>query len=157
MNNQDLVLKVLFEQGKNDALDLRGRAADMDGTAIIAEEDKIPKFDPTKDYTEWAAGAPVYDLIDGEKQVFTLLIPHNAASYPDVRPNNNATLWSIKHTKDSSKAKPFMAPNGVSGLYMIDEVCTDPNASDKNAVYCSLVDNNAYAPSEYAANWIIVE
>lgn len=157
MKSQKLILNVIYEQGRADALNLRNRAANMDGTAIIAEEEKIPMFDPMKDYTEWAIGAPVYDLIDGEKQIFTLLIPHNALSYPDVRPNNNPTLWSITHTKDTSRAKPYLAPNGVSGMYMMDEVCTDPNAEDKTVVYRSIVDNNAYAPSEYVDNWVIVE
>lgn len=48
-------------QGKADALDLRGRAAGMDGTGIIAEERKAPAFDGTKDYTGWPVGAPVTD------------------------------------------------------------------------------------------------
>lgn len=157
MKNQDLILNVIYAQGKADALSLRNRAANMDGTGIIAEEEKIPMFDPEKDYTEWTIGAPVYDIIDNEKQVFTLLIPHNASHYPNVRPNNNRTLWSITHTKDANKAKPYIAPSGVSGMYMIDEVCTDPNAENNNAVYRSVVDNNVYAPSEYAPNWVLVE
>ena len=45
MNSQDMILNVMRAQGTTDALDLRGRAADMDGTAIIAEEDKVPAFD----------------------------------------------------------------------------------------------------------------
>ena len=163
MTNQQLILKMIYEQGRNDALNLRGRSADMDGTAIIAEEDKIPMFNPEKDYTSWAAGSPVYDMLEGEKQVFTLLIPHNASHYPGVRPNNNATLWSIKHTKDPAKAKAYLAPNGTSGMYMKGEVCTDPNAEvseefrGETVIYRSKVDNNVYAPSEYMANWEIVE
>ncbi len=156
MSGQEIILDVFLRQGKADALELRNAAINMDGTAIIAQEEKIPAFDPGKDYSSWPAGSPVYDMVDGYKQVFKLLIPHNAAHYPDVRPNNNRTLWSITHTKDAAKAKPYIAPSGVSGLYMKGEVCTDPNSEDPTAVYKSNVDNNAYSPSEYPANWTVV-
>lgn len=156
MNSQDMILEVMRAQGRADALDLRGRAGSMDGTAIIAEEVKAPAFDPAKDYTGWPIGAPVTDEIDGELQVFTLLQPHNAAHYPGVRPNNNRALWSITHTKDPAKAKAWLAPSGTSGLYMSGEVCTDPQAEDPAAVWRSTADNNAYSPSAYPANWELV-
>ena len=41
------------EKGADDALNLRGRASTMDGTAIIAEESKVPDFDAQKDYSAW--------------------------------------------------------------------------------------------------------
>lgn len=156
MTSKQLVLNVLFQQGVNDALDLRARAADMDGTALIAEEDKIPMFDPAKDYTGWAVGSPVCDIVEGDKQVFTLLIPHNASHYPDVRPNNNRTLWSLAHTKDPAKAKRFVPTSGISGVYIIDEVCIDC-VEGVEGVYRSVVDNNSYAPHEYLPNWEKVE
>lgn len=156
MNSKELVINVLRAQGKADALSLRTRASGLSGTEIIAEEDKIPEFDPKKDYTGWPRGAPVYDLIDGEKQVFTLLIPHNAAHYPGVRPNNNRTLWSLTHTKDPAKAKAFIPPNGISGLYMEGEVCADFDGNGTRMVYRSKVNDNPYAPSEYAGSWELI-
>ena len=62
MTNQELILGVMRAQGKADALDLRARAPELDGTAIIAEEAKVPQFDGTKDYSSWAIGSPVWDL-----------------------------------------------------------------------------------------------
>ena len=59
------ILALMKEKGKADALDLRSRAKDLDGTAIIAEESKIPLFDPNKDYSNWAVGSPVYEIVDG--------------------------------------------------------------------------------------------
>lgn len=136
------------ERGYNDALDLRNRSAEMDGTGLIDEERKIPVFDAAKNYISWTAGAPVKELVDGEYQVFTLNIPHNAAEYPGVTPNSNRTLWSITHTKDPLKAKPYTAPDGTSGLWMTDECC-----EDAGHIWRSNVDNGAYSPTEYAANW----
>lgn len=157
MNNKELILNVMYAQGIADALNLRSRAKDMDGTAIIAEESKIPMFDGTKDYSSWAVGSPVYEIVNGEKQVFTLITPYNASYYPTSTPSNTPSLWSIRHTKDPERAKAWLASNGTSGLYMKDEVCVDPNMEDATAVYRSIVDNNAYAPSAYINNWEKVE
>lgn len=153
MNNEEMILSVLRAQGAADALDLRARAVDMDGTAVIAEESKAPEWGGEKDYSQWPVGAPVRD--DG--QVYKLITPHNAAHYPETRPSDLPALWSITHTTDPAKAKPWMAPNGTSGLYQKGECCTDPDAEDQNAVWRSKVDGNAFAPSAHEENWERVE
>ena len=102
-------------QGKADALDLRARAPELDGTAIIAEEAKIPQFDGSKDYSGWAVGSPVWEEVDGERQVFTLLQPHNASHYPGSTPSNTPALWSIRHTKDPKRAKRGWPPTAPAG------------------------------------------
>lgn len=153
MTSRDVILSVMRAQGKADALELRRRAEGMDGTALIAEEDKVPAFDPSRDYTDWPRGAPVTD----GGQVWTLLQPYNAANYPGQRPADLWALWGLAHTRDPARAKPWVAPMGVSGVYMTGEVCTDPDAEDPEAVYRSRVDNNAYSPSQYGANWDKVE
>ena len=84
MTTKELVLSIMRSQGAADALDLRSRAPDLDGTAIIAEEAKVPQFDGTKDYSGWAIGSPVWEEVNGERQVFTLLQPHNASHYPGL-------------------------------------------------------------------------
>lgn len=142
--NKDMILAMLRENGKKDALDLRSRAADMDGTAIIAEEQKIPAWDGSKDYSSWAVGAPVVY----ESNVFGLLQPHDAAHYPDATPANSPALWSVKHTKDAARAKPWLASNGTSGLYMMDECCT----FDGRTWRCTC-DNNPYSPADYPEWW----
>ena len=147
MTSQEIVLDAMRSQGKADALSLRSRAADMDGTAIIAEESKVPAFDPTKDYSLWPVGSPVSEVVDGETQVFGLLQPYNAANYEGT-PNTLRALWSLMHTKDPAKAKAWVAPLGTSGLYMLGECC-----KVDGIVYRSIVDNNAYSPVDYAANW----
>ena len=91
MTTKDLVLSIMRSQGAADALDLRSRATDLDGTAIIAEESKTPNFDSEKDYSLWPIGAPVRD---GE-QVYKLLQPYNASTWPDQRPADLPALWSI--------------------------------------------------------------
>lgn len=144
---RDVILAIFRDRGRADALDLRGRAAQMDGTAIIAEEAKIPEWSGSRDYSSWPIGAPV--RFSGN--VFGLLQPHNASHYPDTNPSNAPALWSIKHTIDPHRAKPFFPPFGTSGLYMDGECCLIDGV-----VYRSLVDSNPYSPTEYADFWEII-
>ena len=144
MTNQELILDMIKAQGKTDALNLRGRAVNMDGTAIIAEERKIPSFDSAKDYSDWPINSPVRD----EGQVWLLLQPNNAAHY-EGRPSTLRALWGLAHTKDPAKAKPYVAPFGTSGLYMMDECCLWTDGK----VYKSIIENNAYDPEAYADGW----
>ena len=141
MMTKETSLDIMRAQGRLDSIDLRDRAPDMTGTELIAEESKIPDFDPAKDYSKWAAGSPVAD--DG--QVWLLLIPHNAANYTG-RPSENRAMWGLAHTKDPAKAKPWVASYGVSGLYMVDEVCIYPNKEGVLHIYRNKHDNNDYPP-----------
>ena len=144
MTNKALILGVMREQGRKDALSLRSRAADMDGTAIIAEEAKVPAFDPEKDYSAWPVGAPVRD----EGQVWTLLQPHNAAYYTG-RPSGLRALWGLTHTKDPEKAKPWVNPYGTSGMYMTGECYR----AEDGTVYRCLYDNTVYDAPALPGGW----
>lgn len=139
--------EIMYQEGRRQALELQERAPAMTGTEIIAEEGKIPAWDPEKDYTGWKAGLPVAD--DG--QVWTLLQPHNAAHYTG-RPSSLRALWGLTHTTDPAKAKPFVEPYGTSGMYMAGECCTE-----NGGVYRAKNDNTAHAPSAYPAGWEPVE
>lgn len=145
--NRDLILSVMRANGRADALDLRNRAPAMDGTAIIAEEHKVPLWSADKDYSGWSAGAPVRH--DG--QVYSLIQPHNAAHYPGSTPANTPALWSIRHTKDPAKAKPWAAPAGTSGLYMAGECCLW-----NGMVYRCMRDDNPYSPGDFLEWWELV-
>ena len=132
---------VMYNQGMRDALDLANRAKDMDGTAIIAEEDHIPAWSSNTDFTSLPVNTPVRD----EDQVWLLIIPHNAAYYPG-RPSTLRSLWSLAHTKDPAKAKPWVASYGVSGLYMLDECCTYAAEDGTEHVWRNKHNNNEFPP-----------
>ncbi len=145
-------LQLIRQQGKADALALREAAPGMTGTEIIAEEGKIPPWDSAKDYSKWKPGSPVTD----ENQVWTLIQPHNAAHYAG-RPSGLRSLWGLAHTTDPTKAKPWVASYGTSGLYMSGEVCTYPHAgSGKLHVWRCTYDNNEYPPQTQGAEsrWV---
>ncbi len=132
---------IMYEEGRRNALDLANRAPDMDGTAIIAEEDHIPAWSEKADYTAQPAGIPVQD----EGQVWLLLIPHRAADYVG-RPATLRALWGLAHTKDPAKAKPWVASYGQSGWYLLDECCTWPFGDGTDHVFRNLHDNNEFPP-----------
>ena len=129
-------------QGKADALDLAARAPGMDGTAIIAEEDHIPVWSENAVYTAAHVGFPVQD--DG--QVYTIMMAHTPAHNPGSRPADLRAIYSLLHTKDPAKAKPWMASYGVSGLYMLDECCTYPHTDGTTHVWRNLYNNNEFPP-----------
>ena len=145
------LLELAREKGENDAIELRTQAVAgvITDTEIIDREDAVPDWSEGKDYTNFEIGTPVKD--DG--QVYALIIPHNPAHYPGVRPINNRTLWSLKHTKNPLKAKLYVEPSGTSGMYMKDECCIDPNTGSTTQEYISKYDNNVYSPSQYPENW----
>lgn len=147
MTNKDFILSMIKEQGKANALDLRSRSAEMTGTAIIAEESKIPNYDNNKDYTGWAVGSPC--LFDG--QVYGLLQPYNAVNYPETNPVILPALWRVLHTTDPLKAKPYIKPTSTSDMYLVGEcmIYTD------GLVYRSLRDT-VYSPEEYEADWEVI-
>lgn len=138
------ILQHAREAGKAAALDLAARAPEMTGTQIIDEQDSVPAWNPQGNYLQSMIGYPVqYD-----DQVYTLLQAHNASYYPSTTPPALPALWSITHTTDPKKAKPWVAPNGQSGLYKIDECCTENGHVHKNTH-----DNNEFSPSALPERW----
>lgn len=144
MESKEYVLDKMRDVGLRAAEALQAKAPDMDGTQLIDKEDDIPDFDPDKhQYLNWAAGQAVRD--DG--QVWKLLQPYDSTVYKD-HPNDMRAQWGLMHTKDPAKAKPFVPAQGTSGMYMLNECCTEGGK-----VYRSKVDNNVWTPGEYPDYW----
>lgn len=139
MNSKERVLQREREKGRAAALSLAMRANDMDGTSLIREESNIPLWSENAVYTSEHIGYPIQD----NEQVFTILQAHTPANNPGVRPADLPAIYSIKHTKDVDRAKPYIAPNGTSGLYMIGEVCTKDGK-----IWISLIEHNSWGPNE---------
>lgn len=138
------LMEALRSLGRADALALRERAADMTGTEIIAAEHCIPAFDPAKDYSAWPAGSPVAD----GGQVWTLLQPHNAADYTGS-PATLRALWSLCHTMDPNRAKPWADPFGASGIYRMGECYRD----DAGVVWRCKQDNTVHDAAALPEAW----
>ena len=88
------MLNEQIERGKADAIALRNAAPNMTDGELIASINCIPKHNPNKDYSAWAVGSPVKELVDGEYAVFRLLVPHDAKDYSGS-PSTLVELWSV--------------------------------------------------------------
>lgn len=139
MNSKERVLQRERDRGRAEALSFASVAKDLSGTDIINNEDKIPVWSETAVYTTAHVGYPVQD----NGQVFTILQPHTPAHNPNARPIDLPAIYSIQHTTDAEKAKPYVAPYGTSGLYNENEVCTKDGQT-----WRSTQDNNPYPPNE---------
>ena len=144
MAAKENVLSRERDRGRADALGLAARASCLDGTAIIAEEDHIPPWREDAVYTADMVGWP---LRDGE-QVYTLLQAHTPANNPGSRPADLPAIYSRKNTTDPKRAKPWMAPNGTSGMHMKEDC-----AVDAGHVWRSNMENNVWKPTEYPEGW----
>ena len=148
MDSKEFILEVLRDLGKREATELRQNASEMDGTAIIAMERAVPAWNKQQDYTGWPAGAPVAD----EGQVWLLIQPHRAADY-EGRPSTLRALWGLAHTKDPTRAKPWVDPYGTSGMYMTGECYR----AEDGTVYRCKQDNCVYDAQALPSAWEEVE
>lgn len=137
MTAKERVLNRERMRGREAALALAERAHEMTGRELIEEEGSIPAWSESAVYTSAHIGFPVRD----NGQVFTILQPHTPAHNPGARPADLPAIYSIQHTTDPDKAKPYLAPHGTSGLYSEGEVCTY-----EGAIWRSLQGNNPYPP-----------
>lgn len=144
MTSKERVLQRERDRGKAAALNLASRAPEMDGTAIIAEQSHIPAWREDAVYTAAHVGFPVQD---GD-QVYTILQPHTPAHNPGFRPVDLPAIYSIKHTTDPKRAKPYVAPNGTSGMYMDGDCCIY-----EGRVWRSGQDNNVWTPGTPGVKW----
>ena len=124
---------------------LREEAPALDGTAVIEREVFAPEFDADRDYSAAPVGAPVRD----GGQVYKLLQPHHAAHYPG-RPADLPALWSVCHTKDPAKAKPWAAPQGTSGMYQAGECYIDAAGQVWRQIYDG---GNVYDAAAMPERW----
>lgn len=136
------IRRAMRTQGRADALELAARAPQMDGTAIIAEENKIPAWGENAVYTSAQVGWPVQD----QGQVYQIMMPHTPAHNPGYRPSDLRAIYSLLHTTNPAKAKPWMPSYGTSGLYKLNECCTYPDDEGVVHVWRNLWDNNEFPP-----------
>lgn len=139
------LVEMFRELGRYNALKLREESKDLTGTEIIDREINVPEFNPEKDYTAWPLNAPVCD----NGQVWLLLQPHNAAHFPELRPETNRACWGLAHTTNPEKAKAWVDAYGTSGMYMKDECYKAENG----VVYRALTDNLVYNAIDLPNAW----
>lgn len=132
---------------KENAQHLKEQGKGMSGTEIIDQELFVPEWKPANYQT---VGAPV--KFDG--QVYKVLQVHDSTSNPDWTPAATPALWSVCHATDPAKAKPWLEPQGTSGMYYKGECYR----ADDGIVYRQIYDGgNVYDAAATPDRWETVE
>ena len=143
--SNELYLTAMREKGLADAADLQTRAAAMDGTAIYAEEEKLPDFAAAvkaKNMLERPVG---FLCRSTAGRVVKLLQVYDSTVYTQ-EPEDLPAQWGFYWSKDPAKALPFVAMS--TSPYMTGDCCTEGGKT-----WRSTIDNNVWAPSAYPQGW----
>ena len=142
--DREVLNAAMYAYGRSKALELREAAPELTDTEVIDAE----LFIPTWREGVHEAGSPVRQ---GE-QVYRTIQTHDSTGNPGWNPADNPALFGICHTKDPAKAKPWVAPMGISGLYYKDECYVDGEGTVWRQVYDGGNEYDAVAlPSRWEA------
>lgn len=144
MSNLAEAIRIL---AKESALHLKEQGKGMSGTEIIDQEIFVPEWKPANYQTVGA-------LVRYGGQVYKVLQAHDSTSNPDWTPAATPALWSVCHTTDPAKAKPWLEPQGTSGMYQLGECYR----ADDGMVYRQIYDgDNVYDAEAMPDRWEAVE
>lgn len=143
--SNELYLTAMREKGLADAADLQGRAAAMDGTAIYAEEEKIPDFTAAKAAKNMLERPVGFLCRSSAGRVVKLLQVYDSTVYTQ-EPEDLPAQWGFYWSTDPAKALPFVEI--ATSPYNTGDCCTE-----NGHVWRSKIDTNTWAPSSYAQGW----
>ena len=143
--SNELYLTAMREKGLADAADLQGRAAAMDGTAIYAEEEKIPDFTAAKAAKNMLERPVGFLCRSSAGRVVKLLQVYDSTVYTQ-EPEDLPAQWGFYWSTDPTKALPFVALS--TSPYMTGDCCTEGGKT-----WRSIIDTNTWAPSAYPQGW----
>lgn len=149
----NLYIDAMKAKGLADAADLQGRSSTMDGTALYAEEEKIPDFTEAvkvKNMLERKAGQKDgFVCRSSAGRVVRLLQVYDSEIYPQ-EPEELPAQWGVVWSTDPGKALPFLSLS--TSPYAKGDCCT---AGGKT--WRSKIDTNTWSPETNPEFWEEVE
>lgn len=143
--SKQIYFDAMKEKGKLDAAEFQTRSAEMSGTEMYAEEEKIPAFASAvklKNMLERPAG---FVCKSAAGRVVKLLQPYDSSVYTQ-EPEELPAQWGFKWSKDPQKARPFIALS--TSPFDTGDCCTY-----EGHVWCSGQDGNVWAPGTTGVSW----
>lgn len=138
--------EAMYNYGREKALELRAEASILTDTEIIDQELFIP---------HWKEGLQIKDApVQYDGQVYRVLQAHDSTGNPGWTPATQPALFSICHTKNPYKAKPWMNPSGTSGMYYLNDCYIDENQLIWRQIYNG---ENVYDAATLPERWIQVD
>lgn len=119
--SNELYTSAMYAKGLADAADLQSRAPEMDGTALYAEEDKIPDFQAARQAKNMLQRAAGFICRSTAGRVMKLIQPYDSDIYTQ-EPEELAAQWGFVWSKDPRKALPFIQLS--TSTYATGECCT---------------------------------
>lgn len=145
MLDNTLYTEAMREKGLADAEDLQQRSAEMDGTALYAEEGKIPDFIEARKVKNMLERPVGFVCRSSVGHVVKLIQVYDSTTYP-AEPEELPAQWGFVWSTDPLKAREFVAIS--TSPYNKDDCCIDAGH-----VWRSTMDNNVWRPSEYEQGW----
>ena len=149
----DKLKSIMYNQGREDALDLQKRSPGLNGTELNAEDNKIPSFQAAvaaKNMLDRKAGQTDGFVCKSTAGRVVRLIQNYDSdifkSEPEELPAQFRFVWST----DPKKAQPFISLS--TSPYGEGECCTEDGQT-----FRSKIDGNVWSPSDYPAGWEAAE
>ena len=139
---------IMFNQGRADALDLQERSAELTGTELNAEDEKIPSFRAAAARMNMLERPVGFVCKSTAGRVVKLLQPYDSTIYPQ-EPEDLPAQWGFVWSQDPDKALPFISLS--TSPYNEGDCC-----KEDGQVFRSAMDGNVWAPSAYPAGWVAV-
>lgn len=117
----ELYKAAMKEKGKADAADFQTRSADMTGTEMYAEEEKIPDFQAAKALVNMLQRPAGFVCKSTAGRVVKLLQPYDSDIFTQ-EPEELKAQWGFLWSKDPRKALPFI--QSAESTYDTGTCCT---------------------------------
>ena len=141
----EVYTEAMKDKGRADAADFQSRSAEMTGTEMYAEEEKIPDFLAAKALKNMLERPVGFVCKSTAGRVVRLLQVYDSNTYSG-EPETLPAQWGFVWSTDPAKALPFVAIS--TSPYGIGECCTE-----NGKIYRSTIENNVWAPSTYPQGW----
>lgn len=119
--SNELYTGAMYDKGLADAADLQERSGSMDGTALYAEEEKIPDFTAAVQVKNMLERPVGFVCRSTAGRVVKLLQVYDSSIYTQ-EPEELAAQWGFVWSKDPRKALPFIQL--ATSTYATGECCT---------------------------------
>lgn len=137
--------KIMYDQGRANALALQDKAAEMNGTELYARDGDIPTFAAAVKNSNMLDRSAGFVCRSSAGRVVRLVQPYDSTVYTQ-EPEELPAQWGFKWSTDPEKALPFLA--SATSPYNKGDCCTDGGR-----VFRSTMDSNVWSPTAYPQGW----
>lgn len=137
--------KIMYDQGRANALALQDKAPEMTGTELYAQDGDIPTFAAACANSNMLTRKAGFCCLSPAGRVVRLVQPYDSTIYTQP-PEELPAQWGFAWSTDPAKALPFVAIS--TSPYGVGDCCVF-----EGKVWRSTHDTNTWSPAEYPGWW----